>query len=983
MVVIKKLYQTDFYKNDTSTGGAMIEAIKHKGSSHVVVHLHNETKKEGRMWGSMSPDNFIRLLDKHRGIHEVIHQFPHKVYFDIDKPGLQEPTFLEQVKGIIWQFFPFAEMAISGSFHETKTSFHIALQNYFICNEEQREKVKHLVMYIAQHLEPAFDSRVYNKNRNMKCINQCKKDGRIQAILENSDFRAHCITCYLPETSLPYIEWPEPVQEVLMIAKANKPFDLSTLPSLTLPTPEEFDKETATMESILMLAPVDQSFDHSYTHRVARFCYHNSLPLELFLTWISRKHNPMTSDIATKWRGHWDRMDKFPEVTRDAMIDTLCHFYPDIKRDYHYRKFKSSFDLPQENIQKIEAIAQSSFTDSSEKYLIFNVGMGGGKTAQAISYLKNQQQFCWIAPNRALATNTRKRFMDEKIDVFHYEYMSAAEKKQGLLAQEWKLIVCLNSLHYVRDMNYRVLVIDEPETLFDKFLGPFMEQGPKMLKSKIWEIMVRLFRSADKVLLLDAFITKKTIDFIRSVEGAGFRDFAIFERIRESQTRQVTIVKNYMEMEFDIIAKLRDGLKVFIFYPFKRETNNNPSMETFFLKIQQTSGKPGIYYNADVDDEIKVGLQDVNKSWEKPKFIVSNNILTCGVNYDVEDFDFCYIYVASHNTPRDIIQVSYRARYLSTGRIMLSYWGKMEQPASWFTASDISCPIFDTLHRNILIERKAPIKRALQLFCRKAHYGNLDQELVINEALKKEINAFRIQGGVAWQYSKLEDIDEDRAADIEMLCFAQQATMTEKYQKRKFHFKQRFVAEADQDTLGQIWDDNWEQFFVRLKEVLCSGLRPPTTPVRKTSAGGTAPLRPPTSSSIRRLGPEPQSGIDKHLFIKIAEHNGLWQEGRLFPTDLSAMKLTPEHKAEIFQMFTFKYVTQESRTNKILQEIYNTFFEKHIIGTHHSKGGHVSYYIREEVDDFFEFAKANLILDRENDKTYDALFGEPVCLIEV
>ena len=59
-------------------------------------------------------------------------------------------------------------MAISGSISDEKTSYHIALQNYIIHNEDERQTIKQIIKYISENEEESFDWKVYTQNRNMK-----------------------------------------------------------------------------------------------------------------------------------------------------------------------------------------------------------------------------------------------------------------------------------------------------------------------------------------------------------------------------------------------------------------------------------------------------------------------------------------------------------------------------------------------------------------------------------------------------------------------------------------------------------------------------------------------------------------------------------------------------------------------------------------------------------------------------------------------
>lgn len=926
MVKQTKLWKLEWFKNDDENGGAMAESIKVCHPEHIVIH--SQTIKNGRLWGHTEPSKVLKLLETNHGLYEVITKFPHKVYFDIDKAGEMEQSYLQQVKQVILTYFPNAEMAVSGSIKATKTSYHIVLQNYTIHNENERNHIKHLVKYICENTDEGFDWKVYTKNRNMKCINQSKDDGRVQEIIENEDFKAHCITCFVPDYALPFQLLPEPVEEAVMIAKSNKIFDIGSLPKLVLATPDNFDVTTATPKDILALLPIDKSFGHDYTHLVSRFCYHNEITFEIFLSWIEKKHKPLNQNIIQKWSNHWKKLDKFPPVNSTRMINVLHHFYPHIKKDIHFRNFSQTFQLPNDNIIKIETISQEQF-NGKEKYSIFNVGMGGGKTAQTISYLKSEPNFLWIAPNRALATNTKRRFEMEDIDVCNYQDVNTKKKKEGKLKEEQRLIVCLNSLHYIENTKYDVLVIDEIETLIDKFLGDFLEQGKLQLKKQIWNSFLNLFYNAKKVILLDAFITSKTIKLISSIEK--MREFKIYERINEPHTRTIHYMDTQEAMLQDIILKLKQGQKLFIFYPFKKDSESFHSMERIYKAIHEATGKTGIFYNADVDDEIKAGLKDVNNTWESKDFIITNNIITCGINYENLDFDYKYIFVASHNTPRDIIQVSYRARHLNSGIIKVCYIGKMTQSNTWLNdCLKINCSIYKTMYNEILIEKKAPLKRAFQLFCVKAHYKQKTDAFKITESVQKEINDLIHKQKIGIRYDQIEDIDFSQAEIIESKCMAQQATMNDKYALNKYYLKKSFTSDCEEETLAEIWDDDFTFFFRRLGEI----------------------LRDP-----------------KNLFNLIASDNKL---KHLFPVDVKKTKLSKEVKDLIFKEFSFKYITASSSSNKIIKEIYNTYFAKHVIKTeYYENSKDIFYHVDTDAHKYFEIAKEKLILDSLTYMTYN------------
>ena len=145
---VKSFGINTFFKNDTAECGAMAAAIEDCIKSPGNVVVWSWTKKDGKLWGHVTPDVFLHLMKLNRGLYEVIHAFPHKVYFDIDKKGKGDTEYLQTVKDIIEKYFPNADMAISGSIAEAKTSYHIVLQNYVIRNEADRQYMKHTVKHI-------------------------------------------------------------------------------------------------------------------------------------------------------------------------------------------------------------------------------------------------------------------------------------------------------------------------------------------------------------------------------------------------------------------------------------------------------------------------------------------------------------------------------------------------------------------------------------------------------------------------------------------------------------------------------------------------------------------------------------------------------------------------------------------------------------------------------------------------------------------
>ena len=98
------------------------------------------------------------------------------------------------------------------------------------------------------------------------------------------------------------------------------------------------------------------------------------------------------------------------------------------------------------------------------------------------------------------------------------------------------------------------------------------------------------------------------------------------------------IKKNFNSWLNDIIQDLKNNKKLIVFYPFKnpRKKQKLPSMADLVKTIETHTNKKGIYHNADASDSTNSKLKDVNKSWIKYDFVVSNNKINVGLNFDIE-----------------------------------------------------------------------------------------------------------------------------------------------------------------------------------------------------------------------------------------------------------------------------------------------------------------------------------------------------------
>ena len=798
-----------WYKNASESGGAMKKAIEMKRPGEVVIL--SETQKYGKMWSHCSPEKLCELIKKNSGIYEVIDAYPHKLYFDIDckTPVVNEPI-LKNVLASIRTIWPNGDWGISGSIVDNvKESYHIVSDTYVIHNDTERDMVKSAVKYL-QSKNDAFDWKVYTKNRNMKCINQSKADGRVQLPMSGFDYRRHLICSFIPDYCEPIdCHFDEPLKEQIAIQQASGKINMARLPHLNLPTPSNLNILGMSPHEMMSLLPYKNNkndFEYKYIHDIARFAYYNGISYDEYLTWADWEDRRDGRDM-------WNKLQKFPPFQPTQMKKLLQFYYPALKRDQHMTAFANQFNMPADVVMThIDRLSQEHY-DEEYKATILHLTMGSGKTAQTIDYLKNGGSFCWIAHNKALVSGTIGRTRASGVEVVSYLAFDAKAKAKGALNSEKNLCICAHSLHYLSfDKKYRTLVIDEIESVVEAFMGDFMKE-----KAKSFAIFKNLILHSKKVILIDAFITMKTINLLRLIDPACKINIILQSNIKPSKTLTFHSTNQEEKDDMDylsnalkhIITFIKTGKKCFIFYPYKNGGGNRFSMEQIMTMIKTAANCRVVMYNSDVDDKIKKGLQNVNETWSQYDCVICNSVITCGVNYDMAGFDKVFMFLASFITPRQSIQVSARIRNLSTDEIDVYYMGRQSNTECYVDdRKDMKCPVYNRLYEDSLIEDKAPRRKSFELFCQKAPYKMKRDKFVIDKDVSKEVQEY-CNADFEYRYENIADIDSITAGTIEDLIMGQDCPMYMKFQLKKYYFNSKFeIDEKQVEVVQNAWNLN-------------------------------------------------------------------------------------------------------------------------------------------------------------------------------
>lgn len=768
-------------------------------------------------WTLVKENNLIELLNSNNGFFmEILNQYPKKVYFDIDGKDPNKLN-LKIVKDIINKYFPNAKMAISGSETEEKKSYHIILPEYIIEDNNDLLIMRKFVKLICLNECEFFDWKVYTPNRAMKCINQSKPNKAVQKIIEDNNEKNHIINSFFTGKEKKIkIELPEDLPQIELeineLPKLKKPLELS----------KDFTKEDLNdSKKLLNLAPNGDQFNHAYTWRVAMFCFHNGLSFDDFWEWAKTKDNSNVRKM--KWqKTHWNTIANSQfQMSKKGFIQLLSFYYPELENaettiDYITKKYIESFDIESE---KIDKITQEHF-NSKEKCIIFNIGMGGGKTTQTVEYLeKSDDNFIWLAPRQALVMNTYQRFEQKKMDVLNYlNCGSTKDIKIKNINKSKKLLLEAESLNKLENTKkYDTLIIDEIETVLKNW------DSETHIKNKIdinFKNFVELLQNCKKIILLDAFISKTTTDLL---DGLNI-NYIIYSSLYKPKEKIINENLGYENVINKIVKELDNKKKLYVFHAFKSATKKHYSIEELkSVLLERCETKPKILvYHGDMNDDKKKSLYNVNDEWDKYDCILTTSSITVGVNYEGKNYDKVYLLVSGCvNDVSDVIQTSMRIRETKENIIELFFFDKMNKAVykypEFYETSESK--IYRKLIDNISIAKQADFVESFYKFCSLTNYKPENIKKLQFSKTDKFINEL-YESKMLMSYHKIEKLNHVKAQDLEVNNIWQtNATQHEKFAVNKFYFDIKFKS-LTEDERAYIWDNRLMNYFNNINDPL-------------------------------------------------------------------------------------------------------------------------------------------------------------------
>src|SRR5574343_611304 len=659
--------------------------------------------KHGHMWTILeSPE---KLLQSNVGLYEIIQsQYPRKVYFEFEI--WDDPECLNKAVKLITHWLPDAVLNISGSIQDTQKyepkdilryfknphpggirySYHIVAGNHYPENVSDQECP---IDFCKSQQDVLFDTSVYSRNQSMKCINQSKAiPGQkwspfIQKYHSGSKNLLDHLICRVPKDAknalgIFEIFSKQTYEAIKKVNKCkNKRVQIGALKSL---------KSISGLELPSLFQETAYYRDHETFFRILLYCVKYDISFEDFWTWCLKYGFTDKEDANKQWDYVLKKYSKDAIlITHGSLLAKLRVHYPNIYKDYEERIFADFANVSMtKEIKKQYLVPEDLETNKTCVYLMTQ--MGTGKTDAVLKYRRMHPEFtssCIITCRRSLASSLKER----AYEYVHYQDYEALKKiavernlstkklnniaSQSLVMPYIKdLIITPNSSHYLQNSNFDLLIIDEVELYMFSWTSPETHRD-KFIEN--WNIMNKLIKNAKKLIIMDALpsykkiryleklgIPESEIEFVDSsikAQDIPIYDINKYKTVKKKNIQEVSeSIKRFLQ---GILQDLEEGRKLYIFWPFKKNSGLGSNAEKLknqsctdidtFIKMSLKERNimcKSLVYTSDSEIEVLEGLKSVDSVWKDVNYIITNQIITVGVNCSIP---FDNIYIADAN----------------------------------------------------------------------------------------------------------------------------------------------------------------------------------------------------------------------------------------------------------------------------------------------------------------------------------------------
>ena len=356
-------------------------------------------------------------------------------------------------------------------------------------------------------------------------------------------------------------------------------------------------------------------------------------------------------------------------------------------------------------------------------------------------------------------------------------------------------------------------------------------------------------------------------------------------------------------------------------------------------------------------------LDDVENEWKKADFVLTNSKITVGINYELDDFEAVFLSVAGFSSVRDVIQASARLRQINSNHIYVHFMDKFNTNKTFSPNSSLldTCSIYDSLIKNIRVEKLAPLKTTFYKFCKVAGYS-INKDITINDItdeINNNLNEILKDASFKIEFDNIDDLTDREAQVIQNRIMMNDATFNDKLQLKKYFFIKKFKDDVIISIPKHIKDDD---IF--------------TSATHKQYALGHVDDDKPTENieydeEIKYMFNNNYlnfiDGViksqylegDEHIFHKIKSLNN---NVSIMPADegIKKLKFNEDILDEIFvsksnHCWTFKDLKRTSKPHIIYRDMLEKVFCKKIIDSKQNKHKDTIFYISENKRNLYDY----------------------------
>lgn len=431
-----------------------------------------------------------------------------------------------------------------------------------------------------------------------------------------------------------------------------------------------------------------------------------------------------------------------------------------------------------------------------KKVAIVHSDLGTGKSYQvkALHQKEQPESAIFLTPRRIFA-KSMKHGLGENWSL----YLDKTAKK--VLCDQF-LICQINSLHKV-GRSYDYVYVDEIESCLEMLSADIISKKRRDVIEQVEE----LFKNAKRIVLCDADISMRTLDFIL---GLGIKP----EEICYEHNTMVTREKNAIQVPNDetLIWHFDDLLskgKNVVFFSASKSFLNKQIIP--IIEKHQLQEDDYLIYTPDT----KLAISDVEDEWKGKRVVAYTPTITVGVDFNIPNyFDTVLVYAQNFGCGgvRQIFQAIHRVRKIKMEHIIYSIHPKAEpshrypfkdyegavdyvntctelrelrenniSAPEWFKRVHIWNILESALSKNLYVEM-------FDYFLSRYGYHKKTTEL---KDMSKEENSQEEEGASSevMDFDKIEDIDFEQYMEFEQLLRRGELDAEQKLQ----FYKARFI----------------------------------------------------------------------------------------------------------------------------------------------------------------------------------------------